>query len=595
MDLLEQQRLTDADKQRADSCEDTGTADNGTACARQHETVSTRITGSKDCLAVRSGMSKNRRIAVCFAGAAAALAIAAALASGNAFAAGGSSSSSSSSSSSTGSSTITASSADEDTSLAEQVAAKCLPSVGTVTAAISTPSVTGTAQGSCVVLDTEGHLITNYHVIEGATEVVVTLNDEVYNATIVGADPSSDIAVLKIDPGDTELTPMEIGDSDDINIGEWVMTLGTPKGMEQSVATGIVSGTNRSTVYELETTVAYYPGLIQTDAMINSGSSGGALVNAQGELIGITTINYSSDGDFAGIADAIPSNYAISIAKQIIETGTVEHPFLGVRTTDVNPTNYKDADSESYFGAYVVSVEAGTPAEKAGLQAGDIITSVDGQTIYSTTYLTIAIRSHEIGDTIPVTVDRDGEELTLEVTLGSDVDYLSAIASGSDSASGSSQVIIPGDSDSSGSTGSTGSTGTAPGTGSTGSTGSVGDVFNVPGSTDGSAGGSTGSSTGSSDSSSSQGSTDMTNSNGYGYGFEDYPSYGNSGSSSYGYGYSYPGYSGYSGYSGGDSYGYSGYGSGSGSNGYGYSYGSGSNGSTGGSGNTGYAWSFGGF
>lgn len=481
-----------------------------------------------------SKMTMGHRVLLCLAGCIAATSLAAGLASTPALADSSSSSADEASSSATETETSTTATDDtEDLSLAEEVAAKCVPSVGTVTTVYSSPSGSGMVQGSCVVIDEEGYLITNYHVLEGATKVVVTLNDKTYDAEIVGSDPSSDIAVLKIDPGDDELTAIEIGDSDDLERGQWVMTIGTPEGMDATVATGVVSGLNRSATYQLDTAVAYYPGLIQTDAMINSGSSGGALVNSDGELIGITTISYSSTGDYAGITAAIPSNYAIKIANQIIENGEVSHPFMGVTTTDVDLQNYSNVSSETYFGAYVVSVVEGSPAEDAGIQAGDIITAVDGETIYSSDGLTIAIRSHDEGDTVTVTVDRNGETIDLELTLASDLDF---IDSDSTTTSTSSTTTSTDESESSSSDEDSSS--------SSDSTGGILSIF----------GG---------DDSSGTSSDEIGSGNGYGYGYEDY--------NGFSYGYSYGGGNTGYGYSGGNTgYGYNGIG---GNSGYGYGYG----------------------
>lgn len=317
--------------------------------------------------------------------------------------------------------------ADEDTSLAEVVADKVLPSVGSVYALINNGYQQGISQGSCEVLSADGYLLTNYHVIEGATEVQVTLNGNAYEAEIVGSDPTSDLAVLKVDPGDTTLTPIEVGDSSTVDVGEWVMTVGTPYGESGSVSTGIVSGVDRTTVVELDSTEAYYVGLIQTDAMINSGSSGGALVNADGQLVGVTTISATQSGDWAGMSYAIPSNYAIDIANQIINNGEVQHPQLGVSVSSLMDAYYQGAysmpgDSSSVLGAYVAGVVQGSGAEAAGVQIGDVITAIDGTEVYSADDVIIQVRSHAIGDTVTLTVNRDGQTVDLEVVLGSDND-----------------------------------------------------------------------------------------------------------------------------------------------------------------------------
>ena len=323
--------------------------------------------------------------------------------------------------------------ADEDTSLAEVVADKVLPSVGSVYALINDGYQQGIAQGSCEVLSADGYLLTNYHVIEGATEVQVTLNGNAYEAEIVGSDPTSDLAVLKVDPGDTQLTPIEVGDSSTVDVGEWVMTVGTPYGESGSVSTGIVSGVDRTTVVELDSTEAYYVGLIQSDAMINSGSSGGAMVNSDGQLIGVTTISATQSGDWAGMTYAIPSNYAIDIANQIIENGEARHPQLGVSVASLMDAYYQGAysmpgDSSSVLGAYVAGVVEGSGAEAAGVQIGDVITAVDGTEVYSADDVIIQVRSHAIGDTVTLTINRDGQTMDLDVVLGSDNDDVASTA-----------------------------------------------------------------------------------------------------------------------------------------------------------------------
>lgn len=317
----------------------------------------------------------------------------------------------------------------DSTTLAEDVAAKASPSVGTVQAAIQTDSQAGISMGSCVLIDSDGHVLTNYHVIENGSQVQVTLNNTDYQATVLGSDPTSDLAVLQIETDENTPEPMEAGSSADLKLGEWVMTIGAPKGESQSVSQGIVSGLSRTASYDLDEAEAIYTGLIQTDAMINEGSSGGALVNAEGQLVGITTLSATTTGDWAGMSYAIPSDYAMSVAQQIIDNGVVEHPFLGVSLADVTPYNYQTTGSKAYWGAYVGSVEDGSPADKAGLKQGDVITAVDGSDVESTDDVIIGIRSHKIGDEITLTIQRNGKEQDITATLGSDQD--NATTSGS--------------------------------------------------------------------------------------------------------------------------------------------------------------------
>lgn len=305
----------------------------------------------------------------------------------------------------------------EDTTLAEVVAAKAQPSV----VSISTTTGEGSGVGSGVVLDTDGNVLTNCHVIEGATELVVSMGGESYEAELVGEDSSSDLAVIHLkDVDSSKLTPIEIGDSDDLSVGEWVMAIGSPFGNEQSVSTGIVSALYRSTALPSTSGTSIYANMIQTDAAINPGNSGGALVNDNGELIGINSIIESYSGSSSGVGFAIPVNYAINIASQIIDGKTPVHPYLGVSLTSVNALSARANNLGATEGALVVAVSDGGPAADAGIQENDIITKIDGEQVTSADGLIIALREHEVGDKVTLTVVRDSKEREVEVTLGSD-------------------------------------------------------------------------------------------------------------------------------------------------------------------------------
>ena len=320
----------------------------------------------------------------------------------------------------------------EDTTLAETVSAKCLPSVVSITVSGSSSSEGTTSQsstdsestsgiGSGVVLDKDGNILTNYHVIEGATDIAVSMNGESYEAEVVGSDESSDLAVIKLKDCDkSKLTPIEVGDSSKLNVGEWVMAIGSPFGNEQSVSTGIVSSLYRSTALPSASGTSIYANMIQTDAAINPGNSGGALVNDQGQLIGINSIIESYSGSSSGVGFAIPANYAVKIAKQIIAGKTPVHPYLGVTLGTVNATNARRNNLSVTEGAYVGSVTEDGPADKAGLQKGDVVTKCDDTDITSADSLIIALRSYEVGDKVTLTVMRGKDEKKLEVTLGSD-------------------------------------------------------------------------------------------------------------------------------------------------------------------------------
>jgi putative serine protease PepD len=312
--------------------------------------------------------------------------------------------------------TINITANSEDATVAKAAAAKALPSVVSVNVTTSD----GSGIGSGVILDTDGDIITNYHVVDGATAVSVTIDGKSYDATIVGSDASSDIAVIKVDLNGTSVTPIEVGDSDSLEVGDWVMSVGSPFGLDQSVSAGIVSALTRNQLMESSSGETLYTNLIQTDAAINPGNSGGALVNDEGKLVGICTLYSSSTESSASVGFAIPGNYAVKIAKEIISGETVTHPYIGLTMTTVNSqTAYQNNLSVSQ-GALVVAVTDGSPAADAGIQKGDVITAVDGEEITSADGMILNVRSHEIGDKVKVTFVRDGKEQTVEVTLGSD-------------------------------------------------------------------------------------------------------------------------------------------------------------------------------
>ena len=296
------------------------------------------------------------------------------------------------------------------------VAAKALPSVVTV----YSTTAQGEGMGSGVIYDTNGNIITNNHVIEGAESISVTLDGKSYDATLVGTDASSDVAVIHADFGDAEVTPIEVGSSADLQVGDWVMSVGSPFGLENSVSQGIVSALSRNTLLESSSGNTLYTNLIQTDATINPGNSGGALVNDEGQLVGICTL-YSSDTEsFAGIGYAIPSDYATEIADKIIAGEDVTHAYIGLTMQTVNAQNAFRNNLAVNQGAYVVEVAEGGPAAAAGIQVGDVITKIGDTDVTSADTAILAVRSHSEGETVPVTVMRGSEEMTFDVTLGSD-------------------------------------------------------------------------------------------------------------------------------------------------------------------------------
>lgn len=304
----------------------------------------------------------------------------------------------------------------DDVTVSQAVAAKALPSV--VSVHVTTPE--GSGLGSGVILDTDGNILTNYHVAGDASSISVSIGNKSYDATFVGGDASSDLAVVHADLQGDAVTPMEIGDSDALRAGDWVMTIGSPFGLDQSVSAGIVSSLARNELMQSTYGTTIYANLIQTDASINPGNSGGALVNSQGQLVGISTLFSSDTESFAGIGFAIPGNYAIKIANKIISGEQVTHAYIGLSMQTVTAQNAGANDLSVNQGAYVADVTADSPADKAGIKVGDIVIAMGDQQIASADGMILAVRSHDIGETVKVTVMRGNEEMTFDVTLGSD-------------------------------------------------------------------------------------------------------------------------------------------------------------------------------
>ena len=267
--------------------------------------------------------------------------------------------------------------------------------------------------GSGVIISQDGYILTCAHVVDGATSVKVQLqNGETYDASIVGSDATSDIAVLKIEA--TGLTPAVIGDSDALAVGETVVAVGNPLGtLSNTVTDGIISALNREvTVEDNDMT------LLQTNASISPGNSGGGLFNANGELIGVVNAK-SSYSEAEGIGFAIPIDSAMEIAQQLIENGAVIRPALGVKILDVMDANTANQLGVSATGVYVVEVTAGGGAEAAGVQAGDRIIAVDDTAVSSSNSVKSYLADKQVGDTVNLQVEREGKVLTLTVILGS--------------------------------------------------------------------------------------------------------------------------------------------------------------------------------
>ena len=315
--------------------------------------------------------------------------------------------------------TINIATASEDATVAEAVAAKCLPSV---VAVYVTTDAGESGIGSGVILDKDGNIITNWHVAGDASAISVTIDGQSYDATLVGGDSSSDIAVIKADLKGATVTPMEVGDSSALVVGDWVMTLGSPLGLDQSASSGIVSALYRNQLMTGASGNTIYTNLIQVDAAINGGNSGGALVNEKGQLVGINTLYANGSGQeaFAGIGFAIPGNYAVDIANKVIKGEKVTHAYIGVSCNTVNAQNAQANHLSVSQGAYVAQVAEGGPAEKAGIKAGDIVIQIGDHEVTSADGLILAVRSQSVGDKVDVKYVRNGAEQTTTVTLGSD-------------------------------------------------------------------------------------------------------------------------------------------------------------------------------
>jgi S1-C subfamily serine protease len=270
--------------------------------------------------------------------------------------------------------------------------------------------------GSGVIYRSDGHIITNNHVISGADTMVVVLADGTrLDAEVVGTDPLNDLAVVRVERND--LPAIQIGDSSNLQVGELAVAIGSPFGLEGSVTAGVVSALGRSVPVRGPDGSGLLPNVIQTDAPINPGNSGGALVGGDARLIGINSAILTTGGTpaNAGVGFAIPVNTAVDIADKLIEDGFVQHPFLGVAGRDVTPEVADRVGVER--GAYIESVEPGTPAADAGLRADDVIVRVEDEPVRSMEELIVAIRNSEVGASVSLTYIRAGEERTVEVTL----------------------------------------------------------------------------------------------------------------------------------------------------------------------------------
>ena len=319
---------------------------------------------------------------------------------------------------------ITAASSSGSSLTTEQVADLVSPSVVVITTeqvVYSQWSWYGQNQvesgaGSGVIISSDGYILTCAHVVDGASTITVTIGDKDYTATLVGEDTTSDIAVIKIDADG--LTPATVGNSDSLKVGQSVMAVGNPLGeLGGTVTGGMISALNRSVTIQGSSSVNTMS-LIQMDASVSPGNSGGGLFNMNGELVGIVNAK-SSSSDAEGLGFAIPINDAIKVAQELLENGYVTgRPYLGITYLAVTDAQTASQLGVSAYGVYVVEVVKGGPAEKAGLQAGDRIVSVDGTEIASKDDLGTLMQKHAAGDTLSITIARDGQMQTVNVTLG---------------------------------------------------------------------------------------------------------------------------------------------------------------------------------
>jgi len=290
------------------------------------------------------------------------------------------------------------------------------------------PSGTQQAQGSGFVLDEDGHVVTNQHVVDGAQSISVTFwNGDSYDARLVGADPSTDVAVIEVDAPASLLEPLSLGDSSDVAVGDPVVAIGSPFGLDLTLTTGVVSGLHRTMQAPNGYTIN---NAIQTDAAINHGNSGGPLIDAQGQVIGVSAQIESESGGNDGVGFAVPADTVTSIVAQLIEDGNVQHAYLGVSLETIPATAAEELGLS--VGVEVAEVRTGSPAAEAGVSGatgtrtvdgreyptgGDVITAIDGDEVATAEELQAAIDVRNPGEAVELTYVRDGETKTVSVEL----------------------------------------------------------------------------------------------------------------------------------------------------------------------------------
>ena len=298
---------------------------------------------------------------------------------------------------------------------------------GVVTITVDTPQ--GQALGSGFVIDGEGHIVTNDHVVDGASSISVEFSDgSTYDAQLIGTDASTDIGVIQVSAPSSELQPLELGDSSAVQVGDSVVAIGSPLGLNETVTSGIVSALHRTITSPNNFSIS---DAIQTDAAINHGNSGGPLLNLEGDVIGINSQIESDSGGNDGIGFAVPSNTVESVVSQLLATGKVEHAYLGVGIATITEALSSQLDLPA--GVEVTQVTPGGPADDAGLKAadatsivggqefptgGDVITAADGKSVTTSEELQSVIGAMKPGDSASITYSRDGSEHVVQVTLG---------------------------------------------------------------------------------------------------------------------------------------------------------------------------------
>jgi 2-alkenal reductase len=297
--------------------------------------------------------------------------------------------------------------------------------------AVATSGLTGSGSGSGFVWDTEGHIVTNNHVVESARRIEVTFADgTTAEAELVGTDPDSDLAVIKVDLPASRLHPVELGDSDALRVGQRAIAIGNPFGFEQTMTTGIVSGLGRVVRQQSGFSL---PQLIQTDAAINPGNSGGPLLDSHGRVIGVTTLIFSNSGTNAGVGFAVPVDTVKRVVPSLVATGRYADPWLGIQATSISSLLAEELGLPVEQGVLVQTVVQGGPAEKAGLQGGDwqvrfegallatggdIIVAIDDTAVQDMDDLIVYLADKSVGQRVTLTVLRDGRRQRIEVRLG---------------------------------------------------------------------------------------------------------------------------------------------------------------------------------